>query len=274
MRDDDWRNWKNGRYDNRYRGVRRHSGQRNRKKIIAIVGIMAILFVGYFVYQNYFTNGIIQKEANTAVNNAIKMQPALGGIIKPTFDTVSKITKEVGQQVTNITSLANPQAPGSTSAPVEQTTSEINSQWVSTFMSVVNAQRQQSGLRPLVESQALDNTAKTRFDTMITHYQISHYGATGLNIGEVVFYPDGYSPQDYAINLQNTAPLHWQLLLDPQLGVYGYHVETGPTVEILGSCSVSEIPGPDIDEVQFFQQHGCQTTSGNATWLVIDLNFG
>jgi len=263
MRDDDWHKWKNGRYDNCYHGVRRHSSQRNRKAIITIVAIVTVLIVGYFVHQNYFTNGIIQKEANTAVNNAIKSQPALGGIIKLAFDTVSKITKEVSKQVTTAPSPTNPQTPSSTPAPIEQTPSEINSQWVSTFMSVVNAQRQQSGLRPLVENQALDNTAKTRFDTMITHYQISHYGAAGLNIGEVVFYPDGYSPQDYAVNLQNTAPLHWQLLLDPQLGVYGYHVEIGPTVEILGSCSVSEIPRPDIDEVQFFQQHGCQTTSGD-----------
>lgn len=28
MDEDDWRNWKDGRYDNRYRGVRRHSGKR------------------------------------------------------------------------------------------------------------------------------------------------------------------------------------------------------------------------------------------------------
>jgi len=274
MDDDDWRSWKNGLYDNRYRGVRRHSGQRNRKTIITILAIVAVLIVGYFVYQNYFTNGIIQKETNTAVNNAIKSQPALGSIIKPAVDTVSKITKEVSKQVTTATSQLNPQTPSSTSVPIEQTPSQINSQWVSSFMSIVNAQRQQSGLRPLVENQALDSTAKSRFDTMITHYQISHYGATGMNIGEVVFYPDGFSPQDYVTNLQNTAPLHWQLLLDPQLSVYGYHVEIGPTVEILGSCAVTEIPGPDIDEVQFFQQHGCQTTSGDSTWLVIDLNFG
>ena len=269
MGEDDWRNWKNGRYDTRYRGVKRHSGQRNRKPIIAILVIVAVIIAGYFMYQNNYLGGILQKESKSA----IKMQPALGGIIKPAVDTVAKITTQVSKQVT--TAALQLSSESSNSSPVSQEQSpQINSQWVDSFMSIVNAQRQQAGLRPLAENQVLDGTAKTRFDTMITHYQISHYGADNLNIGEVVFYPEGFSPKDYATNLQSTAPLHWQLLLDPQLGVYGYHIETGPTVETIGSCSVSEIPGPDIDEVQFFQQHGCQTTSGDSTWLVIDLNFG
>src|SRR5690242_17287440 len=54
MDDDDWRNWKNGRYDNRYEGVGRHSGKRyyRRRKsgakqvAIIIIGLVAVsLFV-------------------------------------------------------------------------------------------------------------------------------------------------------------------------------------------------------------------------------------
>ena len=154
--------------------------------------------------------------------------------------------------------------------PIEQTSSQIDSQWVNNFIAQVNVHR----THPLGESSQLDALAQQRFQTMVTHYQISHYGASNLNIGEVVFYPDGYTPQDYANDIQTTAPLHWQLLTDPSLYVYGYYISTGPTVEIIGGCSTTEIPGPNIDEVQFFQEHGCQTTTGNATWLVIDLNYG
>lgn len=58
MDDDDWRNWKNGRYDNRYEGVQRHSGKRyyRRNKFgakhiaIIIIGLLGasifILFMG------------------------------------------------------------------------------------------------------------------------------------------------------------------------------------------------------------------------------------
>ena len=48
MDDDDWRNWKNGRYDNRYEGVGRHSGKkyyrrrRSKAKQIAIIFIVLV----------------------------------------------------------------------------------------------------------------------------------------------------------------------------------------------------------------------------------------
>ncbi|MDE2589613.1 MAG: hypothetical protein KGL95_08115, partial [Patescibacteria group bacterium] len=54
MDDDDWRNWKDGRYDNRYHGVRRRSGKRyyGRGKsralqiVIISIGLVAVsLFV-------------------------------------------------------------------------------------------------------------------------------------------------------------------------------------------------------------------------------------
>src|SRR5690348_11370188 len=54
MDDDDWRNWKNGRYDNRYEGIGRHSGKRydGRRKsgvkqiAIIIIGLVAVSLFG------------------------------------------------------------------------------------------------------------------------------------------------------------------------------------------------------------------------------------
>ena len=53
MSDDDWRKWKNGKLDNRYHGVKRHSGQRNYRLIVAIIIIiifLTILSLVYFIY--------------------------------------------------------------------------------------------------------------------------------------------------------------------------------------------------------------------------------
>jgi len=68
--DDDWRKWKNGRYDNRYRGVKRHSGQRGHKRTIAISVIVAgALIFGFFIFQNQITSQIPQKEASEIIAN-------------------------------------------------------------------------------------------------------------------------------------------------------------------------------------------------------------
>jgi hypothetical protein len=53
MSEDDWRKWKNGKYDNRYHGVKRHSGQRNYRIIITIILIVLffiILSLIHFIY--------------------------------------------------------------------------------------------------------------------------------------------------------------------------------------------------------------------------------
>lgn len=57
--DDDWRNWKNGKYDNRYSGVKRHSGRRYYKKhsgrniALGIVLGIGITIAGLYFYENY-----------------------------------------------------------------------------------------------------------------------------------------------------------------------------------------------------------------------------
>lgn len=257
--------WYNGKLKCERCGHRKWLTRGAKRKITITIIVLAF---GFIAYQNL---GLI-------INNVTHIEKILANIkIIPSSNTIALTPTTAPPSGTKSPTVAPINAP-ETPAPQDTVTNsnppQINSQWVNSFISVVNAQRQQSGSHPLVERQALDNTAKTRFDTMVTHYQISHYGATGMNIGEVVFYPDGYTPQDYATNLQSTAPLHWQLLLDPTLSIYGYYIGTGPTIDIIGDCSVTEIPGPNIDERQFFQQHGCQTGTEDATWLVIDLNYG
>jgi uncharacterized protein YkwD len=66
MRDDEWRNWKNGRYDNRYHGVRRHAGKRSYKKIIAVFIIVIALVSLAYAYQS----GLLQIS-----NNGITISP-------------------------------------------------------------------------------------------------------------------------------------------------------------------------------------------------------
>ena len=70
MSDDDWRSWKNGKHDNRYHGVKRHSGQRGYKTPVIASIIVAVVIAGYFVYQNYGSPQAVQNEANKLITNA------------------------------------------------------------------------------------------------------------------------------------------------------------------------------------------------------------
>ena len=147
----------------------------------------------------------------------------------------------------------------------------IDSKWVDSFMSEVNAERKKSGLQSMRESSDLNAIAYARFKDMIKRPEISHYGAGAYNVGEVVFYPSGFAPKDYVKDIQDTAYLHWELLADPMFSYYGYYVDSGPTIQIYGSCSSTEIPGPNINVEDYFEKLGCQTSWGTSTWLVIDM---
>lgn len=57
--DDDWRGWKSGKYDNRYHGVKRHSGKRHYKSrsgkniALGIILGVGITIAGLYLYENY-----------------------------------------------------------------------------------------------------------------------------------------------------------------------------------------------------------------------------
>lgn len=98
MDDDDWRSWKNGKHDNRYHGVKRHSGQRGYKVPVIASVIIAVVILGYFVYQTYGSPQAIQNEANKAIQN--------------TGNTIQQITSQGQQSLSNlqtsVTSSINP----------------------------------------------------------------------------------------------------------------------------------------------------------------------
>jgi len=160
----------------------------------------------------------------------------------------------------------------------------INSTWVFQFFSIVNQYRQSTDAPPLQYCPWLDNFAHIRFETMIQNPAISHYGFDRdyngylsqyqdfLSIGEEVLYPNGYTPKDYVQILQSEAPIHWEGLIDSNYTYYGYYIGYGPTYAIIGSCPVTEIPGPNINIPQYFQSYGCSSELENSTWLVIELS--
>lgn len=147
---------------------------------------------------------------------------------------------------------------------------KIDDAWVHNFISIVNDNR----AHPLQESSELNTIAQSRFNKMMENPFVSHYGAEAYNVGEVIFYPEGYTEQDYADNIKQTAPLHWEGLIDPSVSKYGYYIKEGPTLAITNpnSCPTTEIPGPNINEEDFFRQHGCTTVVEDSTWLVIDMS--
>jgi len=160
----------------------------------------------------------------------------------------------------------------------------INSTWVFQFFSIVNQYRQSTGAPPLQYCPWLDNFAYIRFETMIQNPAISHYGfdqdyneyfsqyQNFLSVGEEVLYPNGYTPKDYVQYMQSNAPIHWEGLLNSNYMYYGYYIGYGPTYAIVGSCSVTEIPGPNINVPQYLQSYGCSVEIENDTWLVIELS--
>ena len=72
MDEDDWRNWKDGRYDNRYHGVRRHSGKRyhgrGKSKAFSIVIFTVVLSIAVLYV---LINGIPQ----ISIPNFIETRP-------------------------------------------------------------------------------------------------------------------------------------------------------------------------------------------------------
>jgi uncharacterized protein YkwD len=167
---------------------------------------------------------------------------------------------------------------------ITSTQPTINSTWVFQFFSIVNQYRQSIGAPSLQYCPWLDNFAHIRFETMIQNPAISHYGfdqdfseylsqyQSFLIPGEEVLYPSGYTPSVYVQILQSEAPIHWKGLIDSNYTYYGYYIGYGPDYVIIGSCPVTEIPGPNINVPQYLKSYGCSVELENDTWLVIELS--
>jgi hypothetical protein len=192
-----------------------------------------------------------------------------------------------------------PKAPTTDSKQISATTSSVSTQpnsaltytqstidpaWVSQFIGIVNQYRQSSGAPPLQYCQWLSIFAYVRLETMIQNPAISHYGfnqdlgeylsqyQSFLMVGEEVLYPSGYTPSEYVQKLQSQAPLHWEELIDGNYTYYGYYIGHRLAYVIVGSCPVTEIPGPNIDIPQYLQSYRCSVELENTTWLVIELS--
>jgi hypothetical protein len=88
MNDDNWRGWKNGKHDNRYRGVKRHSGQSSTKRIVIVLVVICALIGGYFVFQTYGSPQTIQNEANKIIQN--------------TGNTIQQISSQSQKSISNL----------------------------------------------------------------------------------------------------------------------------------------------------------------------------
>ncbi|GAB6943288.1 hypothetical protein JCM14467A_00700 [Vulcanisaeta sp. JCM 14467] len=160
----------------------------------------------------------------------------------------------------------------------------IGPSWVGQFISIVNQYRAGEGAPPLQYCPWLSNFAQVRLNTMAMDPAISHYGyeedyqeylsqyQSFLITGEEALFPSGYTPSQYVQYMINNAPIHWRGLMNPNYTYYGYCIGYGPSYVVVGSCPVTEIPGPGINIPQYFQSMGCQVELKNTTWLVIELS--
>lgn len=202
--------------------------------------------------------------------------PPSGGVGTTIQTPISPTPIETKVSTIVITPIPTTISPTSTPTPEETKMqqprkSEIDDNWVLNFMTIVNNDRVKKGLSVMKVSSKLNNMANIRFEKMMEKPFISHYGISDYNVGEVVLYPDGFTEQNYAIDLQKNAYLHWDGLMNPSSTQYGYHIEEGQVISVYDPCSETEIPGADIDVKEFFEQHGCRTIETNTIWLVIDM---
>jgi len=153
-----------------------------------------------------------------------------------------------------------------------------NTQWVSSFIQEVNAQRNGTAL---IENRTLDEFAAFRFDSIRAQYQISDYnftsdyyrffGHSGPEMEEEILYPSNRNPATYPTYLKQNAPGHYAGLMDPAYSQFGYFFGTGPSVDIGPGCSATEIPGPNINITQFVISHGCNYVIADEIWFILIL---
>lgn len=159
----------------------------------------------------------------------------------------------------------------------------LNKLWVNTFVSLVDAARNNSAL---VESPLLVKFAGLRFNTAVTQPDISDYGlqadeasffganGTSPALVEILLYPSiaTADPYSYANAIRTSAPGHWTALTDRSYTHFGYYVGSGPYELVQQPCPISEIPRAGVNITQFFENAGCKVSTQESTWLVIILS--
>jgi hypothetical protein len=156
-------------------------------------------------------------------------------------------------------------------------TGQVNAKWVAALMRAVNLARNGTSLQ---EDKTLDNFAQLRFKTQSLNSTIANYGfnadyyrfisLAGRQVGETTLFPATYLPEQYASVLQQSAPGHWSVLIDPTYTKYGYFIGQGPTVASREPCSVTEFPG-GVNMTEYLTSHGCALVIAQGTYLVIEV---
>lgn len=231
-----------------------------------LFAVILILIVIGFLYQNPLlakpavaSKELIQSEGSyiSALGNPVyNSNPNSGNMLGALGGFLNGVSSSLGSLGKGLIS------PGQTS---------INSLWVKDFLGNVSVM---GGVPTMTVNSQLDQLAQERFSTMIQQPDVTHYGADSEippGVGEVVYYPTGQTPSAYANDIKTTAPLHWDLMVSG-FRYYGYYSGSGPTYEVNQGCPNTELPGPNINVTQFFQQEGCQVSKVTATWLVIDFS--
>jgi len=225
-------------------------------------GVLLILVLVGFIYQN---PGVLSNINRSSVAGLYSDEVAYVSSIPGSFQSAGTSNSVTNTQPNIIQSIVS-----DIGGPT------INAQWVQQFMASVNSARQAQGRQAMAESSSLDQLAQQRLqlETEGNHWEITHYGYQDIppGVGEVVFFPDGYTPSSYVTDIQTDAPLHWNLLMDPSFTSFGYALGQGTTLSVYQPCPVTELPGPGINITQYYQQYGCTTTQETVTWLVIDMS--
>ncbi|HEV2120523.1 MAG TPA: hypothetical protein VGS11_10550 [Candidatus Bathyarchaeia archaeon] len=151
--------------------------------------------------------------------------------------------------------------------------------FIQAFMSTVNNQR---GSVSLTEDPSLDAFASTRFNTAVSNYTISDFGfdsqaasffaGTGRISTEEILYPQTFGPAAFAGYLQQSAPSHWEALVNRAYTKYGFHLGYGPVVEFATGCPVNEITARNINITQLAIANGCKYEIHNEVWLLLILS--
>jgi len=155
---------------------------------------------------------------------------------------------------------------------IEELIYPINSKWVHLFFANISSYRG----KEYIYCPSLSQFAQIRFNTIISNYEISHYGMDedckkyGIYTVEEILFPLG-SPSGYLSQLMKNDPLHWQILKDNSYTYFGYYIGKGPSVA--SDCNPPpEIPGPNINIPEYLKSKGCNPTTITNDYLIIELS--
>jgi uncharacterized protein YkwD len=239
--EDDWRNWKDGKYDNRYHRTNRHKKYRNpykkkqAKKIgIGITLVSLIGIVGFLFTTGMFT--IDEKKINESIQDISQNLPSLPNdlptipteVTEPIKNVVDTSVKEINKIQTKIQESTSPQ----------QSTEEdaIKS------IQYINQLRKQNGKEPISHDSRVYSLAMARVKDM---YDYKYFDHTNPQTGTCPYNMKSNfglkSNENVAENAHMTGSASMPTLYNPSLTgvVDGWMQSTGHRMNLLSYEHVS-----------------------------------